>query len=213
MAQTPLGPWPSRSPLWSQGPLITDRDWSKWLSRLRDDLNAATTLLDSDVALKSAPNAFTAGNSFAGIIDLLSGQLHFPATQNPSTNVNTLDDYEEGTFTMIDASGAGLVLTNVITAQYLKVGQLVFATGGVQYPVTASGLAAQIGGLPFVSSPGGAQYAAPVLFSTVGVGLMGLLGQNATAVQYFNELTAAQITNAGLSAKGLRFTTVYRAAA
>jgi hypothetical protein len=34
------------------------------------------------------------------------GQIVFPATQNTSSNANTLDDYEEGTFS-ISYSGGG----------------------------------------------------------------------------------------------------------
>jgi hypothetical protein len=34
-----------------------------------------------------------------GVLSLLSGQLKFPATQIPSSDPNTLDDYEEGTYT------------------------------------------------------------------------------------------------------------------
>ena len=34
-----------------------------------------------------------------GLVSLPIGQLAFPATQNPRPNANTLDDYEEGTWT------------------------------------------------------------------------------------------------------------------
>ena len=35
----------------------------------------------------------------AGVVELTSGQLKFPATQSASADANTLDDYEEGSFT------------------------------------------------------------------------------------------------------------------
>jgi hypothetical protein len=72
----------------------------------------------------------------------------FPATQVPSADPNTLDDYEEGTWTPTDASGASLIFTSV-GGKYVKVGSLVFALGTFVYPGTASGANATIGGFPF----------------------------------------------------------------
>jgi len=86
-----------------------------------------------------------------GAVTLTYGQLAFPATQNPSTNANTLDDYEEGTWTPSDASGAGLSFSSV-NGRYTKIGSLVFASGQVTYPATADATNAAIGGLPFTAS-------------------------------------------------------------
>jgi hypothetical protein len=55
------------------------------------------------------------------------GQLLFPATQNASTNVNALDDYEEGTWTPVVA-GATTAGTNTYSYQfgrYAKIGSMV----------------------------------------------------------------------------------------
>jgi hypothetical protein len=69
-----------------------------------------------------------------------------------------LDDYEEGTWTPVDQSGAGLVFTTPYGA-YTKVGDTVTAWGRVTFPVTASALTITIGGLPFLVAntlqPGG----------------------------------------------------------
>lgn len=56
-----------------------------------------------------------------------SGQIIFPATQNPSTNANTLDDYEEGTWTArISQSQTNYFTTSGTTsARYQKVGNVV----------------------------------------------------------------------------------------
>lgn len=89
-------------------------------------------------------------NIGTGTLDLISGQIKFPATQNASTDANTLDDYEEGTWTPIDSSGASLAFTGV-AASYTKIGRLVVVRWELRYPTTASGLAAVIGGLPFTS--------------------------------------------------------------
>mgnify|MGYP001007964220 CR=1 FL=1 len=69
-----------------------------------------------------------------------------------------LDDYEEGTWTPVDESGASLTFSNVF-GYYTKVGDTVMAFGRVTFPTTVSVLAIVIGGLPFVvannSQPGG----------------------------------------------------------
>jgi hypothetical protein len=77
--------------------------------------------------------------------------IAFPSTQVASSDVNTLDDYEEGTWTPTDASGAGLTLT-VTAARYTKIGRLVTVIADITYPTTANSSSAEIGGLPFASS-------------------------------------------------------------
>lgn len=69
----------------------------------------------------------------------------FPATQSPSTDPNTLDDYEEGTWTATyGASGSN-------TGQYIKIGNLVF----IDIVLTSTSQTfSQINGLPFSSSTG-----------------------------------------------------------
>lgn len=69
----------------------------------------------------------------------------FPATQSPSTDPNTLDDYEEGTWTATyGASGSN-------TGQYIKIGNLVF----IDIVLTSTSQTfSQINGLPFSSSAG-----------------------------------------------------------
>ena len=85
---------------------------------------------------------------------LASGQtlsvngITFPATQVPSADANTLDDYEEGTWTPTDASGSSLSFT-VIFANYTKVGRLVTVITRFQFPSTANTADILIGGLPF----------------------------------------------------------------
>lgn len=54
-----------------------------------------------------------------------------------------------GTFTPIDASGAGLVLVVNGPARYVRLGNVVTVWFSVTYPVTADASAAAIDGLPF----------------------------------------------------------------
>lgn len=51
----------------------------------------------------------------------------FPAAQSASTDANTLDDYEEGTWTpAFSISGGGSMAFTLLEAKYTKIGRLVF---------------------------------------------------------------------------------------
>jgi hypothetical protein len=83
-----------------------------------------------------------------------AGQIVFPATQNASANANTLDDYEEGTFTPTITFG-GLSTGITYTAQlgnYTKIGNTVhvFTRNLLSSKGSATG-SASIAGLPFTS--------------------------------------------------------------
>ena len=79
----------------------------------------------------------------------LSGGAFLGGTAAP----NKLEDYEEGTWTPTDASGASLSLT-VISASYTKIGRLVYVTAYIEYPATSSTASQLNGGLPFTSMSG-----------------------------------------------------------
>ena len=108
-----------------------------------------------------------------GVLNLTgasSGQIQFPAAQHASSGVNVLDDYEEGTWTPTDASGAGLTFTSP-SGEYTKIGRLVHVTAVFTYPVTADGSVPLIGGFPFVFnkfSPGSA-YVAGLVSTAFGI--------------------------------------------
>jgi hypothetical protein len=97
---------------------------------------------------------------FGGRLDVDYGQLKFPSTANPSTDVNTLDDYKEGVFTptWTPASGSGQTISLAL-GWYTKIGNRVFiditlATNGLG---TASG-DITIGNLPYTSSANANQF-------------------------------------------------------
>jgi hypothetical protein len=81
--------------------------------------------------------------------------IAFPATQVASTDVNTLDDYKEGTFTPI-LSGFTIVGSPTYSGKYTKIGNMIFATVYIN-PVSASTVAStantsSITGLPNAAS-------------------------------------------------------------
>ena len=58
--------------------------------------------------------------------------------------------YRSGTWTVTDASGNGLSLTQDVTAQYVRIGDLVYVNFYVTYPGSGgNSSSAVIGGLPF----------------------------------------------------------------
>jgi hypothetical protein len=74
------------------------------------------------------------GLAVTGLVDIsaaTSGQIKFPATQNASANANTLDDYEEGTFTVAVTMGTGsaTVSSSSNTLFYTKIGRQVTISG------------------------------------------------------------------------------------
>lgn len=92
--------------------------------------------------------------TFSGLIDASgasAGQIKFPATQNPSSNVNTLDDYEEGTWT---PSLGGSTTYTSRSGVYTKIGRLVFFAGNMVVNAIGTGSSGTVSGLPFTAISG-----------------------------------------------------------
>lgn len=94
--------------------------------------------------------------AMTGTLDLgTPGKLKFPAAQSASADANTLDDYEEGSFTpTIISSGGGTPTYNLQMGRYIKIGRLVVVQFGVSLTATGTLAAGSltIGGLPFTAS-------------------------------------------------------------
>ena len=71
----------------------------------------------------------------AGVIQLDQGQLKFPASQNASADANTLDDYEEGTWTPLVAEyndiNDVMTMSSDNIGRYTKIGDIVTCTAYV----------------------------------------------------------------------------------
>jgi hypothetical protein len=79
--------------------------------------------------------------------------ISFPATQSASSDANTLDDYEEGTWTAtLTAGGSGTITVNNAASvnRYTKIGQLVTITAYIEVSSVSSPVGRlALGGLPF----------------------------------------------------------------
>jgi predicted NAD-dependent protein-ADP-ribosyltransferase YbiA (DUF1768 family) len=84
--------------------------------------------------------------------------ITFPATQSASSNANTLDDYEEGTFTpVLNFAGGTTGITYTTQAgRYTKIGRIVSVSIYILLSSKGSSTgAAGISGLPFTAAPTG----------------------------------------------------------
>jgi hypothetical protein len=118
--------------------------------------------------------------------------IQFPATQNASSNANTLDDYEEGTWTptFFGSGTPGTYTTTSVTATYTKVGRLVTARFDVSFSVASGGTESFMGGgLPFAYKDGavltGAGFAAELdttASSSNGICLVNSSGVSSTEI-------------------------------
>jgi hypothetical protein len=75
--------------------------------------------------------------------------IAFPATQVTSTDANTLDDYEEGTWT---PSVGGTATYTTQAGTYVKIGRVVYFSGYLVISVIGTGSQITISGLPFTST-------------------------------------------------------------
>lgn len=76
--------------------------------------------------------------------------IAFPATQVTSTDANTLDDYEEGTWT--PSVGGTATYGGSNAGKYTKIGNTVILTGQIQITTIGTGSTTLISGLPFNAS-------------------------------------------------------------
>jgi hypothetical protein len=105
----------------------------------------STTLTTPIVATTLGVGGATPSTSGAGIT--------FPATASASTDANTLDDYEEGTWTVtaVGATSAGTTTYNGRTGNYTKIGNIVTANGFLN-PTSMTGTGNLIISLPFTAN-------------------------------------------------------------
>ena len=103
------------------------------------------------IVIDSAGNSTLSGNiSVGGATVTTSGTgITFPATQSASSNANTLDDYEEGTWTPTIGGGYTGVTYSVQNGRYTKVGRLVTLTCYLQFSGTFDTTNIIVGSLPF----------------------------------------------------------------
>jgi hypothetical protein len=126
----------------------------------------------------------------AGVVDLAQGQIKFPATQVASADANTLDDYEEGTWTGTISDGTNNATMSINTGFYTKIGNIVTVTG--YFVVSDKGSisgALRLTGLPFNVANNNAAYSSTTFGFAVGANItagQAIAGYTQIAAAYIN---------------------------
>lgn len=145
-------------------------------------------------------------------ISSFGGQIVFPGTQNPSSNVNTLDDYEEGTWTPSDSVGFVSMAGSV--GDYVKIGKHVTITAVLNIAANgAVGVPIVIAGLPFTAKaqqPGGG--GAPIYTNYTATQLLVYVRESSTHIELFDN-AGNSITWIAMSAKLAIISATYIASA
>jgi hypothetical protein len=91
----------------------------------------------------------TTNNTSGGVLQVANG-ITFPATQSASTDANTLDDYEEGTWTpALRGSGSAGSYAASVGGRYIKIGKQVYIWGEVSISNKGSWTGSVLFSLPF----------------------------------------------------------------
>lgn len=124
--------------------------------------------------------------------------IDFSSTPGTGTS-ELLNDYEEGTWTPVDSSGAGLTFSGA-SGRYTKIGRQVTANGQLTFPSTVNTADIAIGGLPFAvgTFSVGAINNADVVFTIT-----------TTDLFFIYDVAGTRKTNVSYSNVGIYFTIVY----
>jgi hypothetical protein len=125
--------------------------------------------------------------------------ITFPASQSASTDANTLDDYEEGTWT---PNVGGNATYTVQVGRYVKIGSQVTVWGQMIIGTLGTGSNADISGLPFTSAnitnnfgSGGISFFSDLAINQIAIYLR--VEANASAVRFATmSASASGVTNA-----------------
>jgi len=110
----------------------------------------ALTLSTAQAATFAGTAQFPTTIGVGGATPSTSGSgVTFPATQSASSDVNTLDDYEEGTWT---PSLGGTATYTAKSGKYTKIGRMVYIQGYLEVLLIGTGNTSIIDGLPFSAS-------------------------------------------------------------
>jgi hypothetical protein len=175
--------------------------------QVQSDSNLSFQVAGANVAYMNTTGLqMTGGQIIAGSNTLLtaSGLIYanagiaFPGTQSASANANTLDDYEEGTWTPVFLASGTSFTHAVQYGVYIKIGSYVWAQFYIRataYSGTNSNMT--IGGFPFSSALINAYHQSPgAMWSTTSPSAVGLLGNNTNVADLWKNDTSVTIFTA-----------------
>jgi hypothetical protein len=165
-----------------------------------------------DYARTGAAGLIAEGQSNNGYFQGLYGNLAFPATQVDSVDANTLDDYEEGTFTPTFVN-IGTGTYGAVSGTYTKIGNLVTCSISIAMATLGSASGQLIvSGLPFAIGADAAPISSAISASGVATQRSDLVGiGQTTTVAMAYASSAASWTHADLGATAtIKFSVTYR---
>lgn len=150
---------------------------------------------DANTAKLNVAQTWTAAQKFnntigvGGATPAASGAgVTFPATQSASSDANTLDDYEEGTFTATLTAATPPTTPPTSTAQYTRIGNIVTVHVTVNGNTTGASGQLRITGLPFTAaSVEGQCGSAWVLSVTAAGGQVPYIASGATTITFITQ--------------------------
>jgi len=178
------------------------------VDQIQSDSNLSFAIGSSNVAYFNTTSGLVLNNS-----TLQSNGIKFPAAQVPSDDANTLDDYEEGTWT--PAIGLlGTITYGALSGRYVKIGKVVWIDFYMYFSssdTTQDNTTLFINGLPFTPSSGNFGTScmltervygsnAPSSPNTFHISAVG----NATSLLTYQNNYNAGITNASYFVSGIR---------
>jgi hypothetical protein len=122
--------------------LVQSADTSGSIELQTNGTTVATVNTSNNVQFRSSISVGNATPTTSG------AGITFPASQSASTDANTLDDYEEGTWT---PTLGGNATYTVQSATYTKVGNLVYVRCFLTVGTLGTGSVRRISGLPFTA--------------------------------------------------------------
>ena len=160
----------------------------------------ATTLAVTGASTCTGTGKFATTIGVGNATPSASGSgITFPATQSASTDANTLDDYEEGTWT--PSIGGTATYGGARYGRYVKIGKMVTVQFLISISLKGTGSASILSGLPFTSEAvgtvqsGAVSYYGVLAVNTIFIALY--IENNATTMQFVGKaVSGATVDNA-----------------
>ena len=174
----------------------TKLDGIEALADVTDEVNVRAALAAATAAIDVNLQNLTD----VGTIDLDGGQIAFPATAVPSADANTLDDYEEGTWTPTIGGDATYISQS---GNYTKIGRVVVVSGSMHINVKGTGSNNTMSGFPFTAN--GTASGSISYFIDLGVNVLSLdfwVADGTTETKFHDMSTAGRSKNPNMSIFG-----------
>jgi hypothetical protein len=157
--------------------------------------------------LAGGNNIATCGSIDANSILQQAGTITIPGSSvDNSTHIGQTSN---GSWTPVDASGAGLVFTGV-SANWTRVGNMIYAYASLTYPATANGANAALSGLPVTAAAPAYGQQCSLTYTTVATAVHMRAANGGVGITPYNA-TGGNITNTAMSGAPIQFICIYPA--